>query len=330
MNFQKQIAVAVRDELLSGRYTARNLNHLSTGRVFWVLPTTKTNYANFVKDHPDYRSGDGVVTVAAVYNTIDAAIGACTAAQGDTIYVGEGHTETVTATSIAHDISGISIIGLGKGLLRPTFTFGAAAATITVSAANSSWENCHFIANFADVAAAFTLGAAKDFRLANCTFADSGTDKNYFNIVVTGSTDNATDGLTVVGNRWINLDANSKAFISILGNCDRLLVTDNFVDSAGTTDIGHFITMGAEVCLGARIMRNELILLGATGQTVGIFITGSSTTSTGIVAYNLVTSLDTTTELFDTATLDFAHFENYYTGVIAKSGYLVPAADSAA
>lgn len=264
------------------------------------------------------------------FATVDAAIGACTANAGDTIFILPGHTETVTAASIALDVAGVRIIGLGHGLNRPTFTYGAAAATVTVSAANCGWENCHFIANFADVAAAFTLGAAKDFELKKCTFADAGADLNYFNIVVTGATDNAADGLTVIGNNWLNKDANSKAFISILGNCDRLYVTDNFVDSAGTTDIGHFITMGAEVCLGAQILRNILILLGATGHTVGIFMTGSSTTSTGVVAYNLVTSLDTTTELFDTATLDFAHFENYYTGVIAKSGYLVPAADSAA
>lgn len=267
--------------------------------------------------------------VVRFFSTVDAAIGACTANAGDTIYVLPGHTETVTATSIALDVAGVNIIGLGNGLNRPTFTFGAAAATVTVSAANCAWKNCHFIAGFADVAAAFTLGAAKDFRLENCTFADSATDLNYFNIVVTGATNNDADGLTVVNNKWVNLDASSKAFISILGNLDRLDVTDNFVDSAGTGDIGHFITMSSKICLGARISRNTLILLGATGATVGIFMTGSSTTSTGVVSYNLVTSLDTTTELLDTATLDFAHFENYYTGTIATSGKLWPVVDAA-
>jgi len=46
------------------------------------------------------------------------------------------------------------------------------------------------------------------------------------------------------------------------------------------------------------------------------------------VAYNLVNNLDATTEIFDTATLDFGHFVNYMTGAIAKSGYLLPAADA--
>ena len=288
----------------------------TTGNVFYVSSVTGSD-GNTGKDSNF------------PFATVDFAIGACTANNGDVIIIMPGHTETVTATSIALDVAGVSIVGLGSGLKRPTFTFGAADATVTVSAADCLWANCHWIANFADVAAAFTLGAAKDFRLENNSFADSGTNLNYFNIVVTGATNNAADGLAVVGNSWINKDASAKAFISILGNLDRLLVTDNFVDTAATGNAAQFITMGSNVCLGAQILRNTAIILGSTGNTVGIFMTGSSITSTGVVAYNLVTSLDTTAELLDTATLDFAHFENYYTGTIAASGKLWPVVDVA-
>lgn len=291
-----------------------------------VMTTGSTFYVDSVTG----SDNDSGKTPAQAKATIDAAIGLCTANKGDVIYILPGHAETVTATSIAYDVAGVRIIGLGQGLSRPTFTFGAAAATITVSAANSSWENCVFIANFADVAAAFTLAAAKDFKLVNNDFLDTTSSLNFFNIIVTGSTNNAADGLTAVGNYGLLLSATGKAFISVLGNLDRLLVTDNHYNTQSTADAAQFITMSSKVCLGARILRNTLIALGATGTSVGIFITGSSTTSTGIVADNRVTSLDTTSELLLTATLDFACFENYYTGVIDKSGYLVPAADSAA
>ena len=330
MNFQKQIAVAVRDELMSARYTSRNLNNQFSGRVFWVIKTTKTNYANFVKDHPDYSSGDGVVTVAAVYTTVDAAIGACTAAQGDTIYVCEGHTETVTATSIAHDISGVSVVGLGKGLLRPTFTYGAAAATITISGANGSWENCHFIGNFLDVAAAFTLGAAKDFQLRKNTFADNTASLGFLSIVVTGATDNDADGLTVAGNYWQSLDVSPNAFVSILAAEKRVLIEDNDVFKDATNDAGQFVTLAAKIVTGFICRRNRLIIVGATGTTVGIFLTGSGTTSTGVVYDNFCASLDTTTELMFTAGTGLKYFRNEYTGVADKSGYIVPAIDSAA
>lgn len=328
MNFQSNLARATRDELMGARFTSRNLDHLSSGRVFWVIKTTKTNYAAFVKDHPDYQSADGVVTVAAVYNTVDAAIGACTAAQGDIIYVCEGHTETVTATSIAHDISGVSVIGLGKGLLRPTFTYGAAAATITISGANGSWENCYFIGNFDNVAAAFTLGAAKDFTLKECDFIDNTAALHFMSIVVTGATDNDADGLTVIDNHWDGLALAPDAFISILAAERRVRIVGNDVNMAATNDVGHFLTVAAKVQTDIRIKWNTLTVVGATGATVGVFMTGSSTTNTGIMSDNYCASLDATTELFHTAALGLACFNNRYTGALTAQGYLLPAVDA--
>jgi hypothetical protein len=269
----------------------------------------------------------GTVLFAA---TVDAAIGICTANSGDTIYVLPGHTETVTSTSIAHDVAGISVIGLGNGLNRPTFTYGAAAATITVSAANGKWENCHFIANFDNVAAAFTLGAAKDFMLKNCTFVDVSSSLHFLQIVVTGSTANAADGLQVIGNRYQGgLAVAPGAFISVLGTLDRIRVADNYVKLASTDDEGSFITLADKNITNAEITNNKHIVVGSTGATVGIFLTGSGTACTGIVDRNFVTSLDTTTELIATAGTGLAFFENYYTGTADASGKLWPAVDGA-
>ncbi len=74
--------------------------------------------------------------------TLDAAIGKCTANQGDQIYILPGHAETVaTAGAIAADVAGISIIGLGEGADRPTFTFSAVDATMIVSGASTVLKN---------------------------------------------------------------------------------------------------------------------------------------------------------------------------------------------
>lgn len=261
--------------------------------------------------------------------TVDYAIGACTANNGDIIVLMPGHAETVTATSIALDVAGVSIIGFGNGLKRPTFTFGAAAATITVSAANCSISNCHFIANFADVAAAFTLGAAKNFSLENSTFKDAGTNLNFFNIVVTNSTAQDAQGLSVIGNNWHNIDALAKAFISILGDNDDMVITDNEVVTGATGALAYFLTSSTKIMLNLRVLRNTLVSVGDANATVAIFLTGTGV-STGIVAYNNIASLDTTTELIFDINTALKFFENRYTGVADKSGYLVPAADSAA
>ena len=271
--------------------------------------------------------GDGGTPDSAV-TTLQAAIDK--AGAGDRIWVAPGHAETVTATSIDVNQASITIICLGNGLNAATFTYSTAAATITVSAANVTWIGGYHLGNFLDVASAFTIGAAKDFRLEGGLFVSSTASLNFLSIVTTGSTANAADGLAVVGNSYWNLNTSPLAFVSVLGNLDRLVVTDNFVNSASTADVGHFITIAALVLRAARIQRNTLNVVGVTSAAVGIFLTGSSTTNTGIVSDNRIASLDTTGELIATAGTGLVFFDNYYTGVADKSGYIVPAIDSAA
>ena len=267
---------------------------------------------------------------ARFFATVNAAFAACTANAGDTIMVLPGHTETVTATSIAFNVAGVKVVCLGNASNQAVFTYGAAAATITITGANSSWTGGNFVANFADVVAAFTVGDAVNFRLDGGIFTDTSAILNFLVVIATGATNNQADGLTVVNNYWLSLPTIAGAFVSILANEKRLLVDNNFADKASTSDVGHFITLSSKIISGARITRNTCIVVGATGATVGIFLTGSGTTSTGLVADNRCASLDTTTELMFTASTGLKFFDNYYTGIADKSGYLVPAADSAA
>lgn len=320
MKFASEIAGAVRERFNDPSLVSR----IGQGRTFWVLKAAGTGYVDFVKEHPAYDDG-----TAAVYTTVDAAISACTANRGDAIYVLPDHTETVTATSIAFDVAGVSVICLGTGLKRPTFTYGAAAATITVSAANCTWKGGHFIGNFDDVAAAFTLGAAKDFTLEGGTFADNSSSLHFLSIVVTGATANAADGLRVVGNTWYGLALAPNAFVSVLGTLHRLTIMDNDVNMAATNDAGHFLTLADKVVSQARVRRNTLTVVGSTGAAVGIFLTGSGTTSTGDVADNRVSSLDTTAELIATAGTGLVYFNNLYTGTADTSGKTWPLADAA-
>jgi hypothetical protein len=310
-----------------GRIISSRLATGGAGKIF-VVGKAALAYIDIYRELFS-SDADGTILNAA---TVDAAIGLCTAGAGDTIYVLPGHTEVVTSTSIAHDVSSVSVIGLGVGAIRPTFTFSTAAATITVTAPNGMWKNCRFIANFADVAAAFTLGATStDFRVGGCDFTETGTDLNWFNILVTGSTNNASDGLTMIGNYSLMIDAAAKAFVSILGNCDRVLITDNIHITGATSDAAQFMTCSSKVLLGARVLRNWLQITGAnSGATVGLFQTGSSTTSTGVFGFNLVNSIDTTTALFNTTGQGFALQENYVSGAVDKQGTLYPAADNPA
>jgi hypothetical protein len=134
--------------------------------------------------------------------------------------------------------------------------------------------------------------------------------------------------LTFTRNYVFGLAATDGPVISVLGALDRLTANDNFVDKAATNDAGHFMTQAALVCRGARVLRNILNVVGATNAAVGLFATGSSTTNTGVFAYNLVTTLDTSAAIFITLTLNYAVHENYISGVVAASGVLWPTADT--
>lgn len=292
------------------------------------IPVTSGSY--FFVSSVSGNVGNSGKTPQAALATVQSAISKCTAAKGDVIVLLPGHAETVTATNFLINKSGVSIVGLGTGALRPTFTFSS-DVTIAVSAANCTLSGCIFSANFADVASAITVGAAKNFQLLYCDFTETGTDLNWFASVTTGSTNNAADGLTVIGCYSLYIDAAAKAFISVLGNLDRLLVTDNIHITGATGDAGQFLTCSSKVLLGARVLRNYLQIVGAnSGATVGLFQTGSSTTSTGMMAFNLVNSIDTTGALFNTTGQGFGLQENYVSGAVDKQGTLHPAADNPA
>ena len=147
--------------------------------------------------------------------TIDAAIGKCTASNGDVIFVLPGHAESVIAAAgIVCDIAGVSIVGLGNGNNRPTITFATAdTATITVTAANVTITNMRFIGDIDGLAVAIPVTAAY-CTIANSEFIDLGTD-------------NAVD--------WITLAATADDFRCL--NC-----INKGTDTAGNDS---FITMAA-------------------------------------------------------------------------------------
>ena len=128
------------------------------GRTFWVMAAATTGYAKFFKDHNVVEDGTN-----SVYNTLDAAISACTANRGDVIYVTEGYTEAVTSSSIACDVAGVTIIGLGRGSFKPTFTFAATSSTINVTAANCEFRNLRIEAAVGDVVTAFLHATAAQY-----------------------------------------------------------------------------------------------------------------------------------------------------------------------
>lgn len=141
--------------------------------------------------HSGNATGPGV-TAASAFSTLDAAIGACTANNGDVIIVLPGHAETiVAAAAIALDVAGITIIGYGNGVKRPTITYGTlASATAVISAENVTIRNLRFVSNIDDLAVFLTIGA-NDATVEDCDFIGASTKEVLNFIGITTTFDNA-------------------------------------------------------------------------------------------------------------------------------------------
>src|ERR1035437_3265023 len=257
----------------------------------------------------------------------------CTANRGDIIFVKPGHTETISsATALALSTAGVAIIGLGVGTKRPTFTLDTAnTTTIAVSADNCSVINCKFVGNFLSIAACFTVGAAANFTVQDCDFSDTSVISNFFTAVTTTASVNA-DNLALIRNRVVVSGTTvTTAPFTILGTMSGLYVDSNAVfNTIDRSNVSVFLSHAALVMSNAVIMNNMLYCLNSTNTSVGMFISTSATTGSGLVINNIIRGLDAAAALIITAAaVQYGMFNNLYEGDgTQNSGFVLPAIGS--
>lgn len=110
------------------------------------------------------------------FDTIDYAVGRCTAGNGDWIIVAPGHTESVVAANgIDLDVAGITVVGLGAGDEKPTVTMGTlTTATVRINAKNVTLRNIRFV-NAIDSLVKFINVAKSYATIEDCDFVTSST-----------------------------------------------------------------------------------------------------------------------------------------------------------
>lgn len=180
---------------------------LTTGDVYFVDSGTGSN------------SYDGT-SADAPLATIDAAIGKCTASNGDIIIVFPGHAETIAAaTSLVVDVAGITILGLGHGDTRPTLTFSATASRIPVSASDVVIENLVFYSNIADIVSGVTV-SGDDVTIRGCEWRGSAANKEFLQML------DVDDGDRV-----------------IIENCKFIASSTAGTNTGIRFDVAHFLTI---------------------------------------------------------------------------------------
>lgn len=296
------------------------IQQLYPGKVWWV------NNSSVVADGGIGGSNTNKGSYQQPFSTIAQAITKATASRGDIIAVMPGHSETITTDGgLALSKAGICIVGLGNGSLRPKIVLDtAAAAAITVTAANVTLMNFVIEASFADITNAIDV-TAKWFSCIDCEFTEEGTNLNFLDIINASSTTNNTaDGLRVEGCVLTAVDAETKSFVVSAADIDRLRFVDNiFVCDADIQNAT--ITMATGKKLTDCFVADNFVSVLST--QADLFIQTDITTNTGVVKGNFIGHADTETEvLIDCVGVRL--FDNKGTSLDTAQGYLLPAIDS--
>lgn len=282
----------------------------TTGNVFFVSSTATNKSDNNNGDTPLYPMA-----------TIDAAIGRCTANNGDIILVMPGHAETISAAGgITADIAGISIIGLGNGTNRPTISFGNTAATFAISAANVTVANLRVTSTVDEMVKMFHVTAAY-CTLHNIEHFETASAQTIQFLLTT----NAADNLVVKNCYHYQATAATAAqlWIQLVGPSN-VQILDNVFILALQNGATCAVINATTAVIDCQIARNTIKQIGGTTQVSAILL---AATSTGFVHDNRVAAA--VTLLAGTVALADAYgAENYTLNTANKSGILDPVADT--
>ncbi len=280
-----------------------------TGRVFFV--GNSSTYVPGGVAGVDDIGGHGD-TPYRPFATIDYAIGQCTAGRGDTIYVLPGHAETVAGT-IALDVAGVRIIGLGVAANRPTLTFDTTSDVLAVSAANCEIANLEFICNVASLTDFITLaGGADGAYIHHCMFRE-GSQTGLSMIEWTG----AADDVRIEHNTFYAPTAgNYDEAILIASTPTRWHICHNYL--YGDWDEGGINNATGNVATLGEISRNQITNLLTNVPAINL-----DSACTGMISDNYL-STDTYATAIDTGAMRTSG--NWWSDATADTGGIpVPA-----
>lgn len=278
------------------------------GRVLWVYNGTALALQG--RAGSDGNSGSYDSPKA----TIAGALLQCAAGRGDVIYVKAGHAEVITsATSLALNVAGVTVVGLGAGASRPTLTFSTATtATIAVTAAGCGLINFNIVASgIASLAAVVSVSAA-DFAFSGNTVALTSV-----NAAVLGISSTAAGNSMVIDSNVFNatVGAGNTTAIQIVGGFGHQ-ITNNFIEGLFTAGVGGIsnITTAALDCIIAGNWINNTTAASTKAITM---VAGSS----GMIANNRMQILSGTAPITG-AGMSWVG-GNYYAATIATAGTLI-------
>lgn len=258
------------------------------------------------------------------FATVAYALTKCTANNDDTIIVAAGHVEAITGAAGWTTISGVQIIGMGRGAKRPTITLGTATtAQIVCSGNNTLFKNIVFdLTGFDAVAVGFMI-TGTDVHFEDCRIVLASDSTHQATVAVALSTACSRPVFRRC-NFYGTTDAGPAHAIKALVAVDGLVVEDcDFTGDFSAAPIGTSSTFHLT---NMRVRRNHFAQYNGTAKVI-LALTASST---GFVTDNraLGTTWATAADFESTgSSVQMLYAENYgYDNSTASlSAVLVPA-----
>jgi hypothetical protein len=234
------------------------------------------------------------------------------------LIVAAGHAETIAgATTLAMDVAGVQIIGLGTGALRPTLTYSATASIINITAADCTLENFLIVGAIDNIVTGIALSAAADgTTLRNIEMRDGASDEEF--LIAISIATLCTD-VTIDGFRFHGLGGGMTECILLVGAADRLTLVNSFIRCDASAQI---VDGAAAASVGVEVARNTFINID-TAAGLGVAFHNSST---GFVHDNHMANLKDAVVGFSGTGM--AYGENYCSNALGASGIILPAVDS--
>lgn len=276
----------------------------------------------YVNSSTTYGSSTGPgFSPEAAYSTLQAAHDAATADNHDHIFIAPGHAETISAAGgIAFTKSGLTVVGLGQGSNRPTFTWSATDATWTIATGgNTTIRNILTNVSIDEVVSMLSITAANvtldavDFRLKTAA-----TEAIQWLLTTSGATD------LVVKNcrhHQVTASASNAKWLVPLGA--RTVIDNNIMHIGLTSNAASQVIANSAAAVDLTFTNNLIGgLLGVLAVPVSFHAS-----STGIANNNRVFSARTT--LAGSIALGGLYgAENYAAHVANKNGLLDPVVDA--
>ena len=290
-----------------------------------VVMEPGSRVAAYVRSTGAVSDEDPVVATNLV-TTLAAGLARCRSGKNDVVFVLPGHTENVTATTLANLVAGTRVIGCGRGTNRPNFRWTATTSQFVMNKADCVFLNCIFRCEGAVVVKAFAVTAA-DNAIIGCDI-DVGTVASTNLSTIGISVEAGADRFTLANNYIHGIAGATCTQVCVVsGVCDGVTVVDNKIyaaTSVATVGVVNVTAAATGLEISRNLLHNRLATSSAAGSVTG------AVACTGMANDNYCRIEDTaavpaTTGWTLNASSLLGLFQNFTTDTKNTSGILSPA-----